>query len=131
MSRAKDDVSRRLKALFREILSEATVNEDFARRLGDALGGPTSRGRDEADRAVRPHRRPPGILDPFAIYLAGEDSLRRRLSELDVELLKDIIAANGMDSSKLAMKWKTSERLVELIVDTVKSRSRKGDAFRR
>jgi hypothetical protein len=35
-----------------------------------------------------------------------------------------------MDRSKLAMKWKTKDRLVELIVSTVASRARKGDAFR-
>ena len=35
-----------------------------------------------------------------------------------------------MDGAKLAMKWKSADRLVELIVASVASRSRKGDVFR-
>ena len=83
-------------------------------------------------RSVRhhTHRRAPAVLDPFAIYAEGEGALRQRLDELDTERLKDIIAEYGMDSAKLAMKWKAPRRLVELIVGTVRDRSRKGDAFR-
>jgi hypothetical protein len=35
-----------------------------------------------------------------------------------------------MDRTKLAMKWKAKDRLIELIISAVKSRSQKGDAFR-
>ena len=42
-----------------------------------------------------------------------------------------MIAEHGMDRDKLAMKWKTPDRLIERIVDTVRSRSAKGDVFLR
>jgi hypothetical protein len=34
-----------------------------------------------------------------------------------------------MDRARLAMKWKTPEKLIELIVAQTISRSHKGDAF--
>lgn len=78
----------------------------------------------------RTHRRAPALFDPFAAYAQSEHMLRQRLNGLHIEQLKDMVAEHGMDSSKLAMKWKAPGRLVELIVGTVRERSRKGDAFR-
>lgn len=76
-------------------------------------------------------RRNPGILDPFDLYKRlGELGLQQQLEILEVEQLKDIIAEHGMDSSRKAMTWKKQGRLVELIVQTVSRRSRRGDAFR-
>jgi len=49
---------------------------------------------------------------------------------LSVEQLKDIVSEHALDSSRLALKWKSADRLVELIVATVRSRIEKGDAFR-
>lgn len=34
-----------------------------------------------------------------------------------------------MDRAKLAMKWQTPERLIDLIVNQTAIRSRKGEAF--
>ena len=76
-------------------------------------------------------RRNPGILDPFDLYKqGGEAGVQQELERLEVEQLKDIIAEHGMDSSRKAMTWKKPERLVELIVQTVSRRARRGDAFR-
>lgn len=59
----------------------------------------------------------------------GVPDLRARLGSLGIEELKDIVAEHGMDRSKLAMKWKAPDRLVDLIVDTVQQRAHKGEAF--
>jgi hypothetical protein len=83
-------------------------------------GGPTRRGK----------RRSPAVLDPLIIYRAGEAALRERLAALSIEELKDIVAEHGMDSRKLAMKWKAPDKLVDLIVDTVRERVTKGNVFR-
>ena len=72
------------------------------------------------------YRRSPGVFDPFVVMKEGEEALRARLMQLDVEHLKDIVAEHAMDSTKLAMKWKTPERLVELIISTVRGRLAKG-----
>jgi hypothetical protein len=71
------------------------------------------------------------MIDPFAVYNdGGEAGLRERLASLDLEQLRDIVSEHGMDYDKLAMKWKTPERVVERIVDRVVTRLAKGSAFR-
>jgi hypothetical protein len=66
----------------------------------------------------------------MAVNREHPEELPRRLGELSVEELKDIIAEHGMDRARLARKWKAKDRLIELIVNAVKSRAQKGDAFR-
>lgn len=117
-------IEERLASLFAEIQREVQKNPDFAERIAKVFN------RDGAEESVRPHRRSPGVLDPFNVIQQGEEALKTRLEELDIEQLKDIVAEHGMDRSKLAMKWKTKDRLIALIVSTVSSRARKGDAFR-
>lgn len=119
------DKLRGLQRAFDEILAEARANPKFAERLEGAL---ESSG--EKLLALRSHRRKPGVIDPFAIYREGGDVLRQRLGNLSIEELKDIVAQHGMDRSKLAMKWRTPDRFIELIIETVQARARKGDAFR-
>lgn len=118
------NIEERLAFLFAEIQKEVRRNPDFAERIARVLDG------DGSTDLGRSHRRTPGILDPFEVFRQGEEALRARLEGLDIEQLKDIVAEHGMDRSKLAMKWKTKDRLVSLIVSTVASRARKGEAFR-
>lgn len=76
-------------------------------------------------------RRNTGVIDPFELFkYQGDQVLRQQLQALQIEQLKDIIAEHGMDSTRRAMSWKKSERLIELIIQTVKRRDRRGDAFR-
>lgn len=41
-----------------------------------------------------------------------------------------MVAHYGMDPRRLVMKWKTTDRVIGHIVETVESRARKGDVFR-
>jgi len=130
----------RLAALFEAIVQEAEGNRAFAQRLERALsavartGVRKSAGTDGADpkqdRARRSNRRAKAALDPFEAFEKGEEQLRAALEALDIEQLKDVVAEHGMDRSRLALKWKSPERLIDLIVSTVKSRASKGSAFR-
>jgi hypothetical protein len=70
------------------------------------------------------------VLDPFEVYREEADALPSRLAGLDLEQLRDVVAHYGMDPRRLVMKWKNSDRVVTHIVETVQTRSRKGDAFR-
>lgn len=115
-----------LKRLFAAIVAEAEANPDFAERLSASFRTPQRR-RSTASR----RRRAPGAFDPFAVAQAeGADGLAIALRALDVDQLKDIVAENGMDPAKLALKWRTPERLVNHILTFVAARERKGDAFR-
>jgi hypothetical protein len=131
-----------LTKLFAAIEVEAQENPAFCvrlRRIIDSIPEPGCAARESkittrngrASPAVRRHRRPAGVIDPMRLMSSeGEPALRQRLAGLDVEELKDIVAEHGMDTTKLAMKWRKPERLVALIVTTVRDRLSKGSAFR-
>lgn len=122
--------SRDIRQTIEDVITELENDPQLAERLRNVLKPATTRSK-VTTRQKRSSRRSPGAFDPFAAYSeGGEDGLRSSLSGLDVEQLKDIVAEHGMDQSKLAMKWRTERRLIDLIVKTVSTRSHKGDAFR-
>ncbi len=148
---AAQAVHARLRALLEVVEAHTAANPDFAAEVAAALdqtaeetaraslrkGGRPRRARVASSihdisrsQPRKGGRRPPGPFDPFAVYSEDEDELRRRLDECDLEQLRDIVAEHGMDHDRLAMKWKTPERVIERIVDTVIARTRKGEAFR-
>ena len=125
-------IRRKLLELARTVADEAEHDPEFAQRLGEVLGLERSR-RDEGDtRSARPRRRrAAAAFDPVAVLREqDEHELRSRLSRLNLEQLKDIVAQYGMDPGKLVMKWRTHERVVDRIVQMSTKRSQKGDAFR-
>ena len=121
-----------IRRLFEEIIREAERHPEFGRRLADAISGlPSKPSPAVPPKGARRNRRAPGVLDPFEVFGRGEPALREALQGLRVDQLKDIVSQHGIDSSKLALKWRKPERLIELIVTTVRSRIEKGDAFKR
>ena len=121
-------LQHKLRALVDIVLDEAEHNPAFAEKLTVLLG--EARTTERVARK-RTGRRTPAILDPFAIMQEhGELSLREALCKLDLEQLRDIIAEHQMDSSKLAMKWKAADRVIDLVVSTAARRLAKGDMFR-
>ncbi len=121
------NTEKQLQAVFAELLAEVSRNDELRKRLAAILAGVAD---DDKRPQKRSARRQPGRFDPMAIHREHPEDLSRKLDELTVEELKDIVAENGMDRTKLAMKWKAKDRLIELIVSSVKSRAQKGDAFR-
>ncbi|NLW36827.1 MAG: hypothetical protein GXY80_15325 [Syntrophorhabdus aromaticivorans] len=120
-------LEKKLKALLNEVLAETERNPAFRERLSRLLEDQPLASTRASKRSAR---RQPGKFDPMAVYRDHPQELTARLEALTVDELKDMVAEGGMDRTKLAMKWKDKERLVELIVNTVKSRDQKGDAFR-
>ena len=127
-----------LRDLVKVVSDEADRNPDFAERLRVVLEvnarRPTKRRQASNESGVsgsRPaNRRPAAILDPVSLAAQGEDTLRSELAALNLEQLKDIVADYGMDHDKLAMKWKTPDRVINRIVEVSLSRANKGAAFR-
>ena len=125
-----------LKNLLDAVIEEAESNPEFSNKLENILSGsisaepekPSAKMSTGAKRSG--NRRAPAALDPIALIEDGEDALLEQLSNLTDKELKDIIADYGMDPSKLAMKWKNRDRLINLIIDTSHRRASKGDAFR-
>ena len=125
-----------IRGIAEAIIDEASVNEEFSNKIEDILSGnagelsgdrPKKKGK-KGGRAA--NRRDPAVLDPIALITEDEAELVVKLQGLTDKELKDIIADYGMDPSKLAMKWKDKERLINHIIDASKRRAFKGDAFR-
>jgi hypothetical protein len=123
-----------LLALARAIADESETNAPFRQKL-EAILQPKDDNRKPQERkpagATRRGRRAPAVLDPIDLIEEGALTLRERLQQLELEQLKDIVAQFGMDPSKLVMKWKDRQRIIDRIVEVSHSRSTKGDAFRR
>lgn len=80
-------------------------------------------------KSRKSNRREPAKVNPFILLEQGVEVLKTSLGGLNIEELKDIISEYGMDTSKLAMKWKDRNRLINLIVDTTQRRASRGEAF--
>lgn len=125
-----------LKQLVDVVIEETEHNDDFAQKIEQILSGEivTVKKKNTGKKvsgAGRPsNRRDPAVFDPVSLISENEYLLVEKLRSLTDKQLKDIIADYGMDSSKLAMKWKDRERLINHIVDTARRRAAKGDAFR-
>lgn len=117
-----------LQGIARAIADEAESNPEFDAKLRRVLqleGKETS-----ASRAGKARRRAPAVLDPVAVVRDGELALRGRLEALDIEQLKDVVSQYGLDPSRLVMKWKTRERVIDHVVSVSMRQATKGDAFR-
>ena len=124
-----------LRRLVQVIAEEARNNPEFDKKLREVIQ-PTPPSQISLrlpvnQRGTRTsNRRASAILDPILVIKDGDEStLRKRLEVLSVNQLKDIIAQYGMDSDRLAMKWRKADRLIDRIVEVANSRAHKGEAF--
>lgn len=131
--RARDEqLAGTLSRLFTVVAAEAGRSSRFANALSRAVHMPNLAASQESSVPRRPsNRRKPGPFDPFAVYAEGQESeLRARLAVLSLDELRDVVAEHGMDTDRLAMKWKDPQRVAERIIERVMDRSWKGSAFR-
>lgn len=149
LAAANDDLTAVLANLAAAVAEEASCNAGFRARLREVLAAPRPVNgvaaadgvAAMADRQVsaggvakapsRRGRRAPGPWDPYAVYAeVGEQGLTERLSALELEQLRDIVAEHGMNHDGKAMRWKALDRVIGRIVERVVDRAGKGDAFR-
>lgn len=129
-AQAADGLPATLADNLRDFARRCEDDPDLAEQVCMALRG--SEQAESSSSRRRGGRRAPGPLNPFDVYIEqGRDALIDRLGNCSVDELKDVIAEHGMDRDRLAMKWKTPQRLIDRIVETVEARAFKGDAFRR
>lgn len=72
-----------------------------------------------------------GVPIDFNIFQIGEKLLYQYLNVLDIDQLKEIVTQHRFDPTGLARKWKNKNRLIRFIGSRVRSRSKKGDVFRK
>lgn len=128
-----------LNQFVKVVSDEAERNPEFAKRLRsvfklDTVSRPVRsvsiEGGHDPNTNRPANRRAAAVLDPVALATQGEEALRSALQPLTLEQLKDIVADYGMDHKRLVMKWKSTDRVIDNIVEVSVSRARKGDAFR-
>jgi len=78
----------------------------------------------------RKNKRTPAVLDPIILAEKDTKELQLKLEELDIEKLKDIVSEFRLDPSRIVMKWKDKNRIIEHIIKASLSRAEKGDVFR-
>jgi hypothetical protein len=107
------------------IADEISNNEEFSKKIGALFEGVSS----STVKPKKSNRRTPSKIDPFILYDQGSATLKTSLETLNIEELKDVIATNGMDTARLAMKWKDRDRIINHIIEMTQRRSSHGDAF--
>ncbi|MGW1059020.1 hypothetical protein [Micromonospora rubida] len=133
LAASNPDLATSLSRIVTAIATEAARSKRLTQSLLRA-----TQGVDQGYKRTKPDaperrggRRNPGAFDPISIFAEhGEEGLRERLAGLSIEQLRDIIAEQGMDHDRLAMKWKDRTRLSDRIVERVLARSVKGEVFR-
>lgn len=133
LAKINPELATRLARLTMVLAGESVRNRRLANSLTVALSsaGTSTHTQAKQRNTSRRTRRTAGPWDPFMVYeQEGEGELRRRLADLELEQLRDIIAEHGMDNDRLAMKWKDVNRVIDRIVSRVVDRAAKGDAFR-
>ena len=69
-------------------------------------------------------------INPITIFTeSGEDGLLNALNPLSIEELINIIKKFGFDPSRKSYRWRKKERLIDLIVQRIKSSTSRGDVF--
>jgi len=120
----------KIKALFEIIQTEMDANEEFRKKIEELFE--TLPHLDLTQPNKLRNKREPAVLDPIEfVALKGEIELKAALNELDIERLKNIVSQFRFDSSRLVMKWKDKDRIIEHIVKSAQSRDQKGDVFRK
>jgi hypothetical protein len=101
-------LARALPADARTVVERVAVEPTF-----DGPAPPRS-----ADRASPPR----AVLDPFVVFAQGERVLRQELSALDIDHLRGVIRAHGLEGG-VAVDSPVPAVLVEYIVAEVRSRT--------
>jgi hypothetical protein len=112
-----------LPKLLRAIADEIESDTTLAERIVASVDGESSEKQTRRKVAIG--------FDPFeALRQGSEMALRERLEALEIRTLKAVITQHGLDTTRLAQKWRDKDRLVTFIVERISARAEKGDVFR-
>ena len=72
----------------------------------------------------------PSAIDVYKEFTAGEDNLRKKLSELSQDQLKTIISNEGLDPQRAYRNSPNKPKVIEQMIQRIEGRATHGDAFR-
>ena len=109
--------------------AEAKVIEDGAKAVETAKEAAAAK--QAAPPKTSKSKRNPAAFSPITVYLeGGNELLKTRLAELDIEQLKDIIYEYSLDTTQKYKKWKDVDKLTDLILRRAEQKATRGDVFR-
>ena len=120
------DIEKKIKLILNVILDEIETNEKFQKRFLEIFDINPDK---EIKSKKKNNRRDKPVLNPITIIQDNNTNIRYELEKLSIKELKDIIAYFNMDKTKVAMKWKNKEKIINLIIEISTLRASKGSAF--
>jgi hypothetical protein len=121
---SQQELAALLPTLLHAIADELERDGALAERIVRKVDEESSRKRTKSSKSAIG-------FDPFEVLRQGtETALRERLESLEIPVLKAIITQHGLDTTRLAQKWRDKERLVTFILERISARAEKGDVFK-
>lgn len=117
-----------LRGLVGLLAEESARNPEFASKLDNLLSElPSKRG---ASRKIAATPLPEILPDIHAEWLARDEiGFRLWLRDQPIPVLRAIIRAEDLDSTRRTAKWKEAEKLATFISDSLRARQSRGSAF--
>lgn len=117
-----------LRSLVDLLTEESARNPEFSSKL-DALLSELPEKKTTAKRTAK--TTPPEHLpDIHAEWTArGETDFRLWLRDQPVPVLRALVRAEDLDTTRRTVKWKEAEKLANFITDSLRARQSRGSAF--
>jgi hypothetical protein len=127
--RNKSALIRLFSAFLELVAEEAECNGEFAARLDDLLTPVPAKTRSKGTRSKIKLEDVPDIYAERE--LRGDDEFRLWLRDQSVPVLRGIIRAHDLDSTRRTARWKDAEKLGNYIADRLQGRLERGSSFMR
>ena len=117
-----------LRGLVELLAEESERNSEFASKLDVLLSELPEKKPVPRRPAMTPL--PESLPDIYAEWSArGETDFRLWLRDQPIPVLRAVIRAEDLDSTRRTSKWKEAEKLAAFIADSIRARQSRGSAF--
>jgi hypothetical protein len=119
-----------LRGLVDLLAEESARNPEFATRVESLLSALSERKAVSKRAVTTPSPKVMLDIDIHAEWNArGETDFRLWLRDQPIHILRALIRAQDLDSTRRTVKWKEAEKLADFITDNLRARLQRGSAF--
>jgi hypothetical protein len=123
---------KQLSSILKRIAQKIEQDEEFARLIFSEIEPLFVKVKNERSKRTKQNesQHPSSIPDLFSIYLQqGTEGLRQCLENFEVQMLKEMILAHGLDPARKVRRWRVKERIINFIIEVITKQMSKGKAF--
>lgn len=126
-------VRKQLANVFLKIAKRVEEDEEFAKYIFSELEGEVLKPEPKKKKkAPKQKSKEELTIDIFYIFqVQGPEGLLNLLKSLELQELKKIVTENGLDPAQKVRKWRSREKMIDYIVESVRKQMSKGGAFLR